>query len=143
MKKKRISQARTSNDREPAPQKKGPTQVNVNRIVPAPQTLRYGEEDWSRAEQEKAGFVAQLNLERQSNAHKRDEQLRALIAQGVRWIMGSIFAVSVAAIFVFAWHYLAPESWHWLPEKQLTALRTFLFSSAVAGVVSSYFQRYG
>lgn len=117
--------------------------ADAHRTVPDPQTLQYGEEDWSRAGQEKAALASQLDLRRQSSAHERDEKLRALIAWGVRGVMRSIFIVAMAAVFVFAWHYLMPESWHWLPEKQLTALRTFLFSSAVAGVVSSYFQRYG
>ena len=34
-----------------------------------------------------------------------------------------------------------PDKWLWLSDNQLTAIKTFLFSSAVVGVILSYMQK--
>lgn len=116
--------------------------ADENRSVPLPAALRYEREGPERAEEEREALRSRLDLERESNAHEREEQIRTLMGYGILCLMASVFFIAVVAVFVFAWHYLMPPSCHWLPETQLTALRTFIFSGAVSGLVSSYFQRH-
>lgn len=55
--------------------------------------------------------------------------------------LASIVAIAVAgSIVILAVPYLAPDDWRWLSESQLTPVRTFVFSSVVAGGATSYFQ---
>jgi hypothetical protein len=51
------------------------------------------------------------------------------------WLFLLLFVV---AILVVTWHYLLPERLCWLSEPQLTAIKTFLFSGAVASVAGRY-----
>ena len=49
--------------------------------------------------------------------------------------------VAIVAVLVVAWHHLTPKEVHWLSEEQLSDIKTFLFSGAIVGAVSTYIQR--
>lgn len=47
----------------------------------------------------------------------------------------SIFAIFLSSIFIYAFHLLSPQTWHFLSDVQLSELHNIIFSSIVgAGV---------
>ena len=56
--------------------------------------------------------------------------------------MTVLIALAIFTILVVAWRHLLPANLHWLAEEQLADLRTFVFSGALVGVVSTQIQRY-
>ena len=114
--------------------------MTEHRDVPAPGTLVYAESGDRQARREAAAHAQKREQEGASNAFVRSEQVRDLMAGGTLLILGAVIAAVVGTILVVAWHHLTP--WAWLDEEQLADLRTVLFSGAVVGAVSSYFQRH-
>ncbi|MBB4285754.1 hypothetical protein [Roseospira goensis] len=52
-----------------------------------------------------------------------------------------IAAVFGAAIVVWAVHHLAPESWRWLTEQQLSKIQSLVFSGTLGAIVSAVLQK--
>ena len=72
--------------------------------------------------------------------HRREQWAREVVSWSML-ALASIVAIAVAgSIVILAVHYLAPDDWRWLSESQLMPVRTFVFSSVVAGGATSYFQ---
>ncbi len=94
-----------------------------------------------RGAEGEAKAFAEGTLEEQSRRgeHRRSERFRdqvANVAVAVIWIL---FALFVIAMLVLGWHYLAPESWGWLDQDQLSTLKTVVFSGAITSTATAYF----
>ena len=72
------------------------------------------------------------------NESARTDQLRHHVH--LVMLVGIWSILILIGIFAVAWHYLAPKQWKWLSQKQLTAIKTFIFSGAVTGAGSGYFR---
>ena len=48
------------------------------------------------------------------------------------------FTLICIAVFVVAWHYLTPESAHWMGDEQLRTVTTVLFSGTLYAIVGLY-----
>ena len=90
--------------------------------------------------QKEAAAVAAGTLEIESKRaeHRRTERLRDHVNLAAIVAVWFFFFLFVLAIGVIAWHYLTPEKWAWLSDSQLTAVKTFLASSAVTGAAGRY-----
>ena len=95
----------------------------------------------SAAGQEEESFKRQLDIEKETNRHRRSERTRNLFSEGMLWLVRSLIFVTVTAVLVTAWHHLAPSNMHWLSDEQLADIRTFLFSGAVISAATSHLQR--
>ena len=93
------------------------------------------------AETEAAVLDARIDISKRAQEHLRGEKFRNLFAWGMRFLIRTAFVMTVGAVIAFGWHHLMPEKWLWLSNNQLTAIKTFLFSSAVVGVILSYMQK--
>jgi hypothetical protein len=90
--------------------------------------------------QKEAAAVAAGTLEEESKRaeHHRTERLRDHVNRAAIFAVWFFFFLFVLAIGVIAWHYLMPEKCAWLSDSQLTAVKTFLASSAVTGAAGRY-----
>lgn len=115
---------------------------NLGIRVPGPDKLGYNIDVDARAKKEADAYTKKRDLEKVTNEHKRNEEIRDVISSGTLWLIRAIIFSVFITIIVVAFHHLAPENWQWLSEGQLADLRTVLFSGAVVGAVSSYVQRH-
>lgn len=53
-------------------------------------------------------------------------------------IFTTIFIISLG---IWSVHYMAPDSWLWLSEAQLSRIQSVLFSGGMGAIVSSVFKR--
>lgn len=85
------------------------------------------------AKEEVDALALQKNLEatERRQEHLRREKLRVLFARGVMCLVAIIFFLVACALFVVAWHYLTPASWHWLEDEALGTVSTVLFSGTL------------
>jgi hypothetical protein len=51
--------------------------------------------------------------------------------------MVTFSALYVSALFIWTFHYIAPEAWGFLSDAQLSKVQSVLFSGSVGAVVSS------
>ena len=93
------------------------------------------------AETEAAALDSRIDISKRAKEHLREEKFRDLFAWGMRFLIRTAFVITVGAVIAFGWHHLMPEKCLWLSDNQLTAIQTFLFSSAVVGVILSYMQK--
>ena len=108
--------------------------------IPHPDDLPYPHSEEDRAKEEFDAVRRGLDISRLKSQHRRDEWAREVVSWSML-VLASIVAVAVAgSIIILVVHYLAPDNWLWLSESKLTAVRTFVFSSVVAGGATSYFQ---
>lgn len=108
--------------------------------VPDPDELPYPPSEDGRAKGEVDAVRRRLDISRMESEHRREQWAREVVSWSML-ALASIVAISVAgSIVILAVHYLAPDDWRWLSESQLTPVRTFVFSSVVAGGATSYFQ---
>lgn len=90
------------------------------------------DEDDARAKQEVEALESQaLGADRQRKEHARQEKLRNVFAFCVRVLLALIFFLVATALVCVAWHYLMPESRHWMPEGALKTVSTVLFSGTL------------
>jgi len=94
------------------------------------------------AEQEANAFANDEDIEKdgRKREHGRDQKFRTHLNHAVLVIFWVFTVCTAAAVAVTAMHFLFPESWLWLNEKQLDKVQTFLltalFSSALTGYVN-------
>jgi hypothetical protein len=90
--------------------------------------------------QKEAAAVAAGTLEEESKRaeHNRTERLRNHVNRAAIVAVWFFFFLFVLAIGVIAWHYLMPEKLALLSDSQLTAVKTFLASSAITGAAGRY-----
>ena len=55
--------------------------------------------------------------------------------------MYAIWIILIATGFIWAFHLLAPNSWHWLSAEQVKALQTVVTGGALAGVASGHLRK--
>lgn len=115
--------------------------MSGRRTVPDPDVLGYNPGKAELAETEAAALDANIDISKRAQEHLREEKFRDLFARSMRVLIGATFVMTVGAVIAFGWHYLMPEQRHWLSNDQLTAIKTFLFSSAVVGLMLSYLQK--
>ncbi len=94
-----------------------------------PDHLSYHPDPTSLAEYN--ALATQIDLEEKTNKHRRTEQFRDLFSRGIQGVIVLAISVAVVTLLVVAWHHQTPANWHWLTDKQLADLRTFIFSGAV------------
>ena len=89
------------------------------------------EED-AQAKKELQALEAQrLEADRQRKEHTRLEKLRGVFAFGVRFLLVLIFLLLANALWIVSWHYLMPESLHWMTDDALKTVSTVLFSGTL------------
>ena len=84
----------------------------------------------------------QLELEQQSNRHRRTESFRDWLSRGILGIVIVAVGVIIVAILLTAWHNMAPECWRWLKSDDLQNLYSFLFSGAVVSAITLHLRRH-
>lgn len=74
--------------------------------------------------------------------HQRGESLK----DKLHWLTHVLIVVMAALLFfgivTWAWHVLAPASWHWLDVSQWDRLKEAMSSALVAIVVSEYSKKF-
>lgn len=108
--------------------------------VPPVDKLSYSPVDGNSAQEENKVFDKFEDLKRQGE-HEREEGTRNVATNCIKTLIILVAVIIGATIIITAWHYLAPANLCWLPDSQVAQLTTFLFSSAIAGIISPYFQR--
>ena len=73
----------------------------------------------------------ELEADQRRQEHRRREKLRGAFAFGVRILLGVIFFLVANALWIVAWHYLMPESGHWMTDDALKTASTVLFSGTL------------
>lgn len=87
---------------------------------------------------------------------KRRNQLWALQVAGylIPLLMVGLFTTFVAALFIWVWHFLTPETclvkgdgsqgfcFHWLSGEQLSSIQSVIFSGALGAIVSRLAQKH-
>lgn len=81
-------------------------------------------------------------LERERAKHERDQLTRHVIGISAVCLIILIVCVIGAAIFVLAWHMLAPESKRWLSTGDLDSVKGFMLSGALVGLGTAYMRRF-
>jgi hypothetical protein len=79
-----------------------------------------------------------LDADAQEREHKRKQELRNTFHRAGLYGIWLCFSLVIVALLCFVWNELAPASWQWMGATQVSTLRTFFFSSAVATVIGGY-----
>lgn len=71
---------------------------------------------------------------------KRVEEFKEAFHKIFIWTVRILFGLGIAVVIVRIYHLLAPYSWQWLCETQISNLDKILFSGAIGGFVGKYFK---
>ena len=96
------------------------------------------EDEQAQAEIDALNEQRKLDSDEKRQEHHRREELRAVFARGVRWLVVLAFILLGLALLVVTWHYLAPSSLHWVEDDDLSTVRTVLFSGTLFGFLGLY-----
>lgn len=95
-----------------------------------------------RAKREAHAFANKIDLEADGKRreHSRHQSFREHINRAAIILFWGLVLFILWGMAAVAWHSLMPENWHYLIEKQLESVKTFLttalFSSALTGYVN-------
>lgn len=70
--------------------------------------------------------------------YERKEKLRDVFGMGARCLLGLGFFIVGISLMLVAWHYLTPDSWHWMLGDRLDTMRTALFSGGLFAFLGLY-----
>ena len=100
-----------------------------------------GTKDELATDEAKAIGDRSLQKDADSQEHGRHQKFRNHINHATLIIFWSVVVCLVVSIFIFSYHMLTPETWHFLSQSQVDTLKTVLsgaiLSSAMSGYVNS------
>lgn len=86
--------------------------------------------------------LANQELERQFKEGIRGEDYRIHIHRLVCIGMYVIGAIIILMILIRAFHFLSPERWHWLTDKENQDIERIIFGTVFISVIGKYFKKY-
>jgi len=86
--------------------------------------------------------LANRELQHQFKEGVRGEDYRSHIHRLVCIGMYAIGAIIILMILIRAFHFLSPESWHWLTDKENQDIERIIFGTVFISVVGKYFKKY-
>ncbi|MGI4746960.1 MAG: hypothetical protein ACRYGI_19885 [Janthinobacterium lividum] len=107
----------------------------------SPETIRLQAEglEKGQADKEAIGFAARnLDEEARSKEHDQTQSFRLNIHRATILGIWCAFVLVFIGMVSFVWNELAPVYWQWMSPEQTTTLKTFLFSTAVSGMIGKY-----
>ncbi|HEY9256535.1 hypothetical protein [Chitinophaga sp.] len=86
--------------------------------------------------------LANQELQHQFREGVRGEDYRIHIHRFVCIGMYAIGAIIILMILIRAFHFLSPERWHWLTDKENQDIERIIFGTVFISVVGKYFKKY-
>ena len=99
------------------------------------------EDSIALAEAEILNAGRELRKEAAKKEHTRHETFRDHVNLGSLVVFWVVLVSLAVGIVVFAFHLLAPPSWHWLSEQTREKLGTILVAAIFSSVLSSYVKK--
>ena len=97
----------------------------------------------SLAEDEASAFAEdELEKRAKRGAHERRERFRDHIAKAAGFVFWVFVLMGVAAIGIWFWHLLAPETWHFLTSTQISKIEIVVFSAVLASAIPALARKY-
>lgn len=79
-----------------------------------------------------------LKADADKQEHNRHQTFRNHINRATLIVFWSVVSCLVVSLFIFTFHMITPESWHFLSEGQLATLKTLLGGAILSSAMSGY-----
>lgn len=79
-----------------------------------------------------------LQADADKQEHNRHQTFRNHINRATLIVFWSVVTCLVVSIFIFTFHMITPESWHFLSEDQIGTLKTLLSGAILSSAMSGY-----
>jgi hypothetical protein len=79
-----------------------------------------------------------LKADAESKEHDRHQKFRDNINLATLRVFWSVVWCLIASIFIFTYHLITPDSWHFLSPDQLGTLKTLLGGAILSSALSGY-----
>lgn len=79
-----------------------------------------------------------LQADADKQEHNRHQTFRNHINRATLIVFWSVVGCLVVSIFIFTFHMITPDSWHFLSEDQIGTLKTLLGGAILSSAMSGY-----
>jgi len=79
-----------------------------------------------------------LKADAQKQEHGRHQKFRDNINAATLIVFWTVVTCLVISIFIFTFHMISPEAWHFLSEEQVGTLKTLLGGAILSSAMSGY-----
>ncbi|WP_093385406.1 hypothetical protein [Rugamonas rubra] len=79
-----------------------------------------------------------LQADADKQEHNRHQTFRNHINRATLIVFWSVMACLIVSIFIFTFHMITPESWHFLNDDQIGTLKTLLGGAILSSAMSGY-----